>query len=54
MRQIYLHNQFYQSAKESVPKPSETAKREEKHLQAWEALRESRKNAQEASEATGI
>lgn len=54
MRQIYLRKEFYQLAKKSIAKPSETAKHRQKHLQAWEALRESGKNAREASEAVGI
>ncbi len=54
MRQIYLQRQFYQLAKKSISKPSETAKHREKHLQAWRSLRASGKNAQEASEAIGI
>lgn len=54
MRQIYLQKQFYHLARKSIPKPSDEAKHRQKHLQAWEALRETGMNALEASKAIGI
>lgn len=40
MRQNYLQKQFYHLARKSIPKPRDEAKHRQKHIQAWEALRE--------------
>ena len=53
MRQIYLQRQFYHLARKNIPRPSETAKRRQKDLEVWEALRQRGMNAKEASKVVG-
>ena len=54
MRQIYLQRQFYHLAKKNIPRPSELAKRRQKDLEVWKALRQHGMNAKEASKVVGI